>query len=461
MAEKTDDIIGKLEREAGDIRRLLDARTAKRPLIIEFSGSPKSGKTTAINVLSLFFRRNGFRVETFTERASISPIAHKKGHPDFNVWVSCASLQGVIESAEKVIDLFILDRGIFDALVWNRHHALTGKITKDEADAMAAFFTMDRWTRLIDLVCIMKCSPDVSIDREYANQLTRKPGTIMTEGTLQVLNNAIDDALARFGPKFKKTLVIDTTHTDTKEGATLIAMETLTALRTFLDESLCVLHRSKLPRPLPEKGFVRDEKAAREFIGAVADSSEFVPRSKAEYDPQYLIPIPCAVIRFGSKVLILKRKEEGHALHDTYAIWAGGHVVGTDAGGKDMILDCLQRELMEELYIQGEYTLRPIGIVKTDKDERASRHIGVVFDAELSNDTVALALDQKEFRERRGTSVSGTLVEVNGLEPYFPKMGDWSKSIVQEMWPRQIGLFQEKEDVHHSHARKRNNKGTV
>src|SRR5215471_6733215 len=139
MQDPRDPIIESLEAQARDILRLLQARTAKRPLIIEFSGSPKSGKTTAIGVLSLFFRRNNFRVETFTERASISPLT-RKGHPDFNVWVSCASLQGLIESVEKDIDLFILDRGIFDALVWNRLFARTGKINPQEAEIFEAFF---------------------------------------------------------------------------------------------------------------------------------------------------------------------------------------------------------------------------------------------------------------------------------------------------------------------------------
>ncbi len=434
---KHEKILSKLEQNANEIRRLLDARTAKRPLIIEFSGSPKSGKTTAINVLSLFFRRNGFRVETFAERASVSPIVGKKGHPDFNVWVSCASLLGMIESVEKNIDLFMLDRGIFDALVWNTVLARTGKITKEEGDTIASFFSLDRWTRLIDLVCIMKCKPSVSLEREYANQLTSKRGTIMTEVTLTELNAAIDDTLKRFGPSFKKTITLDTTGTKTREGAIAIASETLEALRDFLDESLCVLHRSNLPISLPDKGFVLDSEVAKAFIKAVKFSGEFLPRSKAEYDSDYLIPIPCALVIFKDKILILKRKEEGHSLHDTYAIWAGGHVFQSDQG-TNIILRCLKRELMEELYIQGHYNLSPIGIVRTNQDERSSRHIGVVFRAEISNNHVALALDQKEFRETRGTSVSGTLIELSHLKRYFERMGDWSKFIVEQMWPAQV-----------------------
>lgn len=436
MQNPGDPIINSLEAQAGKILRLLQARTAKRPLIIEFSGSPKSGKTTAIGVLSLFFRRNNFRVETFTERASISPIA-KKGHPDFNVWVSCASLQGLIESSEKDIDLFILDRGIFDALVWNRLFARTGKFTAQEAETIEAFFVMDRWTRLVDLVCVMKCDPSKSIEREYANQLTSKRGTIMDAGILEQLNLAIDDTLARCAPKFKNTIVIDTTNTDTRRGAIEIAQRTLGALQQFLDESLCVLHRSKLPIELPVRGFSFDEEIAQAFVNAVIASGEFVPRSNAEYDENYLIPIPCALVMFREQILILRRKEEGHDLHDTYAIWAGGHVIESDWDGRDIVLSCLRRELREELYIQSEYELRPIGIVRTDQDERASRHIGIVYTARLSNDRVALSLDQREFREKRGTSVSGTLIDIATLKHFFAKMGDWSKFIVKEMWPDQ------------------------
>ena len=106
MEQKSDSIIGNLEAQAENILHSLALRNARRPLIVEFAGSPKAGKTTAINIVSLFLRRNGFTVEIFPERASISPLIRKKGHPDFNVWVSCGSLQGLIEAVEKHIDVF-------------------------------------------------------------------------------------------------------------------------------------------------------------------------------------------------------------------------------------------------------------------------------------------------------------------------------------------------------------------
>src|SRR5579862_7896302 len=110
--------IRNLESRAEQIKTLLEGARAPRPLIIEFSGLPKSGKTSTISILQLFLKRNGIKAEVYTERASLSPIK-KKMHLDFNVWVSCASLEGMLEALHKDIDVFILDRGIFDALVWN------------------------------------------------------------------------------------------------------------------------------------------------------------------------------------------------------------------------------------------------------------------------------------------------------------------------------------------------------
>jgi predicted NUDIX family phosphoesterase len=435
MPDARDRIIDRLETQAGEILRLLRARTAKRPVIIEFSGSPKAGKTTAIGVLALFFRRNHFRVEVFTERAAISPISNRKGYPDFNVWVSCASLQGLLESREKNIDLFILDRGVFDALIWNRMLSRTGKLSAQEAKTIEDFFAMEKWAHLVDLVCMMRCDPATSIEREYANQLTKKRGTIMETGTLKQFNLAMDDTLTCCAPKFKSTIVVDTTHTDIRHGTIEVAKQTLGALRQCLDESMCVLHRSKLAIQLPNRSFIFDRKIAEQFIHSIDSSAEFMPRSKAEQDENYLIPIPCAVVMFQKKLLILRRKEEGHVLHDTYAIWAGGHVMESDSDHQNIILNCLRRELREELHIQGGYELQLAGIVRTDQDERCSRHIGIVYTARLHNDCVSLASGQKEFRMKRGTSVSGTLIDIDTLKDFFVKMGDWSKFIAAEMWP--------------------------
>jgi predicted NUDIX family phosphoesterase/thymidylate kinase len=425
-----------LEQRAANLKALLDGRPAKRPLIIEFSGSPKAGKTRCISVVELFLKRNGIKAEVFTERASISPIK-SKGHLNFNVWVSCASLQGMLESLYKDVDVFILDRGVFDALVWNEWLERTGKITHEEARQVEQFFTMKRWTDLIDIVFILTCDPKVSIQREYADQLTTKRGTIMEEGTLEQFLESTKKTMENNGAKFKKIVSVDTTAVKTQEGVARITDEALTALNGFLDESICVVPITKVTG-LPQAGFVSDPAVIADFVNAVNSGKQFVPRSFAEQNANFLQPIPCAILRYDDKILFLKRKKPGHPLHDTYAVWAGGHASQAD-DGPELLINTLERELSEEVFIKEAFDLKrtPVGLIRTDEDARASRHIGVLFEVVLTSGDVALALNQKEFRETRGSSMSGKLVEISRIAEFYDSLGDWSKSIVDHFWPEQ------------------------
>jgi len=430
-------LIAELESRAAKLKQLLELGSAKRPLIIEFSGAPKAGKTRSISVLELFLKRNGIRVEVFTERASIAPIK-SKGHLNFNVWVSCASLQGMLEALYRDIDVFILDRGIFDALVWNEWLKMTGKITDEEAGQVSQFFTMQRWTELVDLIFILTCDPKVSIEREYADQLTTKRGTIMAEETLKQFLQASDKILKEERGKFKKIVSIDTTSTKTRQGVAAITDEALKVLNEFLDESIGVVPANAVKTPLPTSGIVSDPKIVSEFVETVKEGKTFLPRSRAEEDPNYLQPIPCAVLEYKSKVLLLKRKKPGHPLHDTYAVWAGGHI-SKDDDGPDILLNTLNRELTEEVFIKEAFDLdpTPIGLIRTSEDARASRHIAVLYKLRLKNEDIALALNQKEFRSTRGSSMSGKLIEIDELGQIYDEMGDWSKFIVDHLWPEQ------------------------
>jgi predicted NUDIX family phosphoesterase len=430
------EMIKDLEDRAAKLKALLESRTAKRPLILEFSGAPKAGKTRCISVLELFLKRNGIKVEVYTERASIAPIK-SKGHLNFNVWVSCASLQGMLEALYKDIDVFILDRGVFDALVWNEWLEMAGKITREEALQVEQFFTMKRWTDLIDVVFVLTSDPKVSIQREYADQLTTKRGTIMEEGTLNQFLDSTTRTMQKNGTRFKKLVTVDTTTAETRDSVARITDEALRVLSGFLDESVCVVPTAAVTG-LPDAGLVTDPEIVASFVRAVGSEKQFLPRSVAEQSPKYLQPIPCAILRHNDKILFLRRKKPGHPLHDTYAVWAGGHVCRAD-DGPELLINALERELSEEVFIKGAFQLRraPVGLIRTNEDARASRHIGVLYEVELTSENVALALNQKEFRETRGSSMSGKLVEISRIAEYYDSMGDWSKFIVDQFWPEQ------------------------
>src|SRR5437764_5508804 len=95
---------------------------ARRPVVIEFSGSPKAGKTTVVNHISGFLKRCGFRTKIVVERAVVCPIRDKKDSA-FNIWTLCHSLAALLEETQEPPapnepDILILDRGIFDTTCW-------------------------------------------------------------------------------------------------------------------------------------------------------------------------------------------------------------------------------------------------------------------------------------------------------------------------------------------------------
>ena len=163
-----------------------------------------------------------------------------------------------------------------------------------------------------------------------------------------------------------------------------------------------------------------------------------MPRSQAEQNANFLQPIPCAMLRYDDRVLLLRRKKPGHPLHDTYAVWAGGHVVQAD-DGNEILLNTLNRELTEEVFIKEAFELNPspIGLIRTNEDARASRHVAILYEIRLKSENVALALNQKEFRSTRGSSMSGRLVQIKEMAGLYDDMGDWSKFIVDHFWPEQ------------------------
>ena len=89
MEQERQEIIDCLKQHASEVKKLKETHRKRRPIVIEFSGSPKAGKTSCINSLRQFLKRNGFEVEIIQERASVCPVSDKRS-PMFNVWTSYA-----------------------------------------------------------------------------------------------------------------------------------------------------------------------------------------------------------------------------------------------------------------------------------------------------------------------------------------------------------------------------------
>ena len=149
-------------------------KKGRKPVVIEFAGSPKAGKTTTLSTVHTFLKRCGFKVEVVIERASVCPIRDKK-HANFNIWTACTTLAQILEKTQHqhqrephpdAPEILILDRGLFDAIVWLAMMEHLAKIQKNESEIVERFLLMPDWRKRIFGAIVMTASPDDSMARE-------------------------------------------------------------------------------------------------------------------------------------------------------------------------------------------------------------------------------------------------------------------------------------------------------
>jgi predicted NUDIX family phosphoesterase len=121
----------------------------------------------------------------------------------------------------------------------------------------------------------------------------------------------------------------------------------------------------------------------------------FIPRSKAEQDPSWKQIIPYILIRKGNTLLhYVRGKGSGEKrLVSMGSIGIGGHINHGDVslflGRLDFYEEALQRELHEELRMDGRFVTRPIALINDDSTAVGQVHLGVVHLCDLTDENVS------------------------------------------------------------------------
>lgn len=160
------------------------------PVVVEFAGSPKAGKSTTIDIVSHFFKRMGFKVWASTEGASKrTPYMLKDDLVAFNTWAlnyAISELLVAVHSRDRQ-HVILLDRGPFDVLAWLGLLREERDLTSEAYDTIAAYARHDKWAGLVDRLYLFTCDPALSLQRETRSKLTLRPGRAMNEARLTEL----------------------------------------------------------------------------------------------------------------------------------------------------------------------------------------------------------------------------------------------------------------------------------
>src|SRR5258708_2576568 len=204
-----------LQSRAEDLAESFRTR-GRKPIVIEFAGVPKAGKTTTLGQLHAFLKRCGFHVEVVIERASICPIRDKK-HANFNIWTACTTLAQILEKTQnppRADDphILILDRGIFDAICWLTMMERLQRIRPAERKIVEDFLKINDWRDRISAVFLMIASPKDAMAREQgALPVVAAEGSIMNEKVLDQMLTVTQQTAKELENQFR-IYTVDTSH---------------------------------------------------------------------------------------------------------------------------------------------------------------------------------------------------------------------------------------------------------
>ena len=435
--EKTiDERILDLEQRATDLHSIIEL--APRAFVVEFAGTPKSGKSTSVEAIRHFFRRHGFSVHVLTERAAQCPIP-MKGHLFFNTWCAVTMLAELLENVDTRTDIIIADRGLFDALIWFQTQAKRGELSGKELTCIENFLLMDRWKNLFDLVAVLHASAPTALERENAQRITKRTGSIMNKSMLDTLSDAVGNAVDRYGKEFKNIIDINTDTGDVRSANVNLLCKILDCFEYFVNPEILVVPREAMENLLSNApcAFTPDAQTNR-IQEIVETKGQFRKRRDVESDMSFIQIVPCGALFHEERVFLFQRRDRNPKSHlyGKSTIWQGCHVVRPSDGQQSMsaVLAALESRIAQSLFISRKLHSCFVGYTWDDSERGDGRHLGLIYRMDIESRELAESLKKKEFRRSRGHSLAGDFRGIGELTSSMDKVDlePWSRAILSE-----------------------------
>jgi predicted NUDIX family phosphoesterase len=438
-----------LETIAKEILDLKQSLGLRRPLVIEFCGTPKAGKTTTISALNIFLKRNDFKTSLIGEMAGVCPIPSKTDF-FFNSWTLFNSLAEMLKQlalGENKTDIILIDRALFDAMCWFKWLSCNNSkhpyISASQYKIFANFLMeTNMWTKYIDLVYIFKASPTEALKREFSELLTTKNGTIMNPKVLESYNESIDEIKTEFGNKFRSVEEYDTTNQHPNLVSYDVTNKILHVLRELLTEKIGYFLET----------FSIALKSGINDFDIIKNRVLFFGERNIIEAEKYIQPVAIAVITdTGRKnVLVLKKNDtkttKDSPEHNRMLLYLGGHLRQED---KHYVVDdnltiikrALEREIKEEL--NEKFTIGPQQpfLIYSPVSNKSKRHLAICFVIEMDLENKKFSPTRDEFIHKSPSSRSGTIVKTKDLQEMINEFEPWSLSILSYVFNLNVTLF--------------------
>lgn len=233
----------KIKYKVKELVKLNSVIQNKKPFVIEFMGTPRTGKTTIINNLYDLFIKASIKVsmlEEFTTskkyKKEIKPNLKNQYKKIVNFEIPRYVKEELECEIKKENDIILIDRSLFDRLIWVDRLHLKGELTKEEYEEYKKEY-VPMIKNKIDIIIGTYTDATTAIKRDYKAYLSLEKRSFLNEENVNEYNTSLINIEKLSKNENINFYLFDTTNKSQRECTIDITNKILDCIKTkYIDE---------------------------------------------------------------------------------------------------------------------------------------------------------------------------------------------------------------------------------
>ena len=229
----------KLHYKKQEIYKMMKVLNNKFTYVIEFTGTSRTGKTTLINNLYDFFKKGKFNTKVLEEfttsqryKKEIYPKLKNEYKNVINTEIPKYVLNDLNDTIDKNYDVVIIDRSLFDRMIWmDRLYSKNG-VSKEEYDNYINEYVPIIKNK-IDIVIGTYTDSLTSLRRDYTANVALEKRSFLSEDNVNEYNNSLLNMKLLAEKENINFYMFDTTDKSEREISFEVVDTILNNMRTY------------------------------------------------------------------------------------------------------------------------------------------------------------------------------------------------------------------------------------
>lgn len=227
----------KLNAQKLELKKLKSLCSLSKPFVIEFSGTPRTGKTTTINNLYDFFKKGGFDVsiiEEFTTSKYYKEVLKKEFEGKSLEELHISILEEVYEQLQEALncgnEIILVDRSLNDRQIWNYRRYLKGEFSENKYQEIKKKYKKIS-KDLIDFLVVTYADSLTSLKRDYLTSLSLEKRNFLNVHNIEEYNSSLKDLEDLFKESVDDFVLFDASYSSLNDVAVEVASKIMPAMR--------------------------------------------------------------------------------------------------------------------------------------------------------------------------------------------------------------------------------------